>query len=214
MYEDAFLTVCCKPVGVVSEADHGKGMPELLSSQYEAAGKPSYIAGVHRLDKQVGGLMLFSRKKSFTGKLTGLISQREVKKEYLAVVWGIPKEPEGVLKDLLYHDPKTNKTFPVTRMRRGVREASLAYRVLETKEDISLVGVTLHTGRTHQIRVQFASRGLPLVGDVRYGSPNCHCDPALWSHCLQFPHPATGQTLSILCPPPDCFPWNQFSIKK
>ena len=186
-------------------------MPSLLSAQYKAAGKPSYIAGVHRLDKQVGGVMLFSRKKEFTGKLTGLIAQREVKKEYLAVVRGIPEAPEGVFTDLLYHDPKTNKTFPVKRMRKGVREASLAYRVLETKEDMSLVHVCLHTGRTHQIRVQFASRGMPLVGDVRYGSPNCHCDPALWSHRLTFSHPVTHRTLSIASPPPTTFPWDQFS---
>ena len=213
LYLDESLLVCCKPVGVVSEADRGRGMPDLLSAQLREAGESDFIAGVHRLDKAVGGAMVFSRKKDVTGKLIDQVAQRQMEKIYLAVLRGVPEEPEGTLEDLLFHDSRTNKTFTVARARKGVREAKLDYRVLAEAEGLSLVRVRLHTGRTHQIRAQFASRGLPLLGDVRYGS-RADCTPALWAWRLRFRHPKTGSTVDVLCPPPDAYPWTLFPIPK
>lgn len=214
LYEDRALLVCEKPVGVVSEAAGGKGMPELLSEQLRREGKKDFVAGVHRLDKNVGGLMIFSRRKEVTGRLIAQVSQHQVTKEYFAVLRGIPKAPEGVLEDLLFHDSRTNKTFVVDRLRKGVREAKLSYRALQTvhhgEYDLTLVRVRLFTGRTHQIRVQFASRGLPLLGDIRYGSKDPGCDAALWSCRLAFTHPNTGKPMDVSCPPPAQYPWNLF----
>ena len=214
LYEDEYLLLCAKPAGVVSETDRGRGMPELLSARLREAGKADFIAGVHRLDKQVGGLMVFSRRKNVTGALIEQIRRREVEKEYLAVLRGSPDAPEGTLEDLLFHDSRCNKTFVVDRMRKGVREAKLSYRTVAALDDggqpLTLVRVRLHTGRTHQIRVQFASRGTPLLGDVRYGSPAV-CPPALWSYRLRFSHPVTGAPMDFTCPPPEAWPWTLFS---
>ena len=213
LYEDESLLVCCKPVGVVSEPDRGRGLPELLSAQLREAGKPDFIAGVHRLDKQVGGVMVFSRKKDVTGKLIAQAADRQMEKIYLAVLRGRPAAPEATLEDLLFHDSRTNKTFIVKRPRRGVREAKLSYRTLAETEDLTLVRVRLHTGRTHQIRAQFASRGLPLLGDIRYGS-KADCSPALWAWHICLRHPKTGCAIDVLCPPPEAYPWSLFPIPK
>ena len=213
LYEDEYLLLCVKPAGVVSEPDRGRGLPELLTAQLHDAGSPEFIAGVHRLDKQVGGLMVFSRRKDVTGALIETIKRREMEKEYLAVLRGMPDSPEGILEDLLFHDSRCNKTFVVDRKRKGVREAKLSYRVLAgydtDSQPLALVKVRLYTGRTHQIRVQFASRGLPLLGDIRYGS-KAACSPALWSYRLCFIHPVTGAPVDFTCPPPGTYPWNLF----
>jgi len=214
LYEDNALLVCRKPVGVLSEPSNGKGMPELLSAQLKEAEKKDFIAGVHRLDKNVGGLMVFSRRKDITGKLIEQVAQRQMEKEYLAIVRGCPKETEGIFEDLLFHDSRCNKTFVVKRQRKGVRDAKLSYRVLasirQEETTLTLVRVRLHTGRTHQIRVQFASRGMPLLGDIRYGSRDRRCDAALWSCRLCFTHPVTNQTVDISCLPPEQYPWDLF----
>lgn len=215
LYEDEAFLICEKPVGVISESNGRNGMPELLSNQLQSEGKHSFVSGVHRLDKNVGGLMVFSRRKDVTGKLIAQVSQRKIKKEYLAVLRGIPKESEGVLEDLLFHDSRVNKTFVVKTPRKGVRDAKLSYQVLETVQindtNLSLVRVYLHTGRTHQIRVQFASRGLPLLGDIRYGSKDAQCGPALWACRLSFLHPDTGKFMDFSTFPPEKYPWNLFS---
>ena len=213
LYEDNYLLLCAKPAGVVSEPDRGRGLPELLAAQLRDEGKPDFIAGVHRLDRQVGGLMVFSRRKNVTGVLIEQIRRREMEKEYLAVLRGRPEEPEDTLEDLLFHDSRCNKTFVVDRMRKGVREAKLSYRTVAALDDggqaLTLVQVRLHTGRTHQIRVQFASRGLPLLGDIRYGS-KAACGPALWSYRLHLVHPVTGEAVDCTCPPPKEYPWILF----
>ncbi len=215
LYEDSALLLCCKPIGIVSEPNGGRGLPERLQEILRAAGKSDFIAGVHRLDKNVGGLMVFSRRKDVTGRLIAQISQRQMEKEYLAVLRGCPETPEGVLEDLLFHDSRCNKTFVVNRPRKGVRDAKLSYRTLAQVQGeqtpLTLVQVRLHTGRTHQIRVQFASRGLPLLGDIRYGSRDRRCDAALWSYRLCFRHPDSGKLLDFTCPPPQEYPWTLFS---
>ena len=210
LYEDKFLVIAVKPVGVLSEdtAD-AVCMPQLLRQHYRAQGQPDFIATVHRLDKVVGGVMLFSRRKEITGKLTALVSQHRITKEYLAVLRGHPEKPADTLTDLLFRDSRTNKSFVVDRMRKGVREATLDYRELGQTAEFSLVRVKLHTGRTHQIRVQFSHRKLPLLGDIRYGS-KADCSTALWSYHLAFTHPVTGKPVDVTCPPPDAYPWTLF----
>ena len=213
LYEDKFLVIAVKPVGVLSEdTPDAPCMPQLLRQHYRAQGQPDFIATVHRLDKVVGGVMLFSRRKEVTGKLTALVSQHQITKEYLAVLRGHPEKPADTLTDLLFRDSRTNKSFVVDRMRKGVREATLDYRELGQTAEFSLVRVKLHTGRTHQIRVQFSHRKLPLLGDIRYGS-KADCSTALWSYHLAFTHPVTGKPVDVTCPPPDAYPWNLFPLE-
>jgi 23S rRNA pseudouridine1911/1915/1917 synthase len=205
VYKDEHIVVCLKPVGVDSE---GEGMPRLLKEQLGGE-----IYPVHRLDKAVGGLMVFARTKFAAGKLSAAVANRELEKEYYAVVSGKPEQPEAVLEDLLYRDAAKNKSYVVKRMRRGVKEAKLEYRLLECHEDESLLRIKLHTGRSHQIRVQFSSRGLPLLGDIKYGSKECRCSIALWSCRLAFKHPKTGEPMEFSINPPEQFPWNDFKIE-
>ena len=212
VFEDKYLLLCVKPVGVLSEdSESGASMPRLLCAHYSALRQPNYIATVHRLDKITGGLMIFSRRREVTGKLIAAVAARQVEKEYLAVLRGHPEEKEAELTDLLFRDAAKNKSYVVKRMRKGVREAKLSYRVLAETEELTLVRVRLHTGRTHQIRVQFASRGLPLLGDIRYGSKDPKCTASLWSYRLALTHPLTGEKIDVCQPPPAQYPWNLFS---
>lgn len=211
LYEDPYLVVCVKPVGVLSEdSESGRSLPRMLAEHYRQAGKPDYIATVHRLDKIVGGVMVLSRRREVTGRLTAAIAAHEITKEYLAVLRGHPREPAATLTDLLFRDASHNKSYVVKRMRKGVREARLSYEEVGRTEELSLVRVQLYTGRTHQIRVQFASRGLPLLGDIRYGSKAPGCTAALWAYHLGFRHPATGKPVDVTCPPPQVYPWDLF----
>ena len=215
LYEDRYLVVCVKPVGVLSEdSESGRSLPRMLAEHYRQAGKPDYIATVHRLDKIVGGVMVLSRRREVTGRLTAAIAAHEITKEYLAVLRGHPQEPAATLTDLLFRDASHNKSYVVKRMRKGVREARLSYEEVGRTEALSLVRVQLYTGRTHQIRVQFASRGLPLLGDIRYGSKDPGCTAALWSYHLGFRHPVTGKPVDVTCPPPKAYPWDLFDGAK
>lgn len=171
------LVICIKPVGVDSE----KEMPLLLAQVL-----PGEFFPVHRLDMGVGGLMVFARSKQAAAKLGALIAQGQLKKEYLALVHGCPEEKTGRMEDLLWKDSRKNKVFVVKRQRAGVRPAALRYQVVRAGEE-SLVRVFLETGRSHQIRVQFSSRGYPLVGDHKYGSRAREKEIRLFSAALEFP---------------------------
>lgn len=206
LYKDGHIVLCIKPVGVTSEDG---GMPELLK---EALGGEIYC--VHRLDMAVGGLMVYARTKNAAAKLSALIAERKLEKQYLAVVQGCPSDNTGTMRDLLYKDKIKNKSYVVSRMRKGVKKAELDYETLESKNALSLVRIKLKTGRSHQIRVQFSSRGMPLAGDVKYGSKYRDVPIALWSESLSFPHPATGKTISMTAPPPAISPWSDFTIEK
>lgn len=210
LYEDKFLVLCVKPVGVLSEdSETGACMPALLRQHYREKGENDYIATVHRLDKAVGGVMVFSRRKDVTGKLTAAVAEHRIVKEYRAILRGSPDRDSDTLTDLLFRDAAHNKSYVVKRPRKGVREATLDYTVLARKEGLTLVQVRLHTGRTHQIRVQFSHRGWPLLGDIRYGS-KAACSLALWSYHLSLTHPVTGQLIDVTQLPPREYPWTEF----
>jgi 23S rRNA pseudouridine1911/1915/1917 synthase len=159
---------------------------------------------VHRLDRGVGGVMVFAKRQDVAAKLSVAVAERRMTKQYLAVVHGSPAESEGIFQDLLYKDSAKGKSFVVDRERKGVKDASLEYKVLRRLEDPkrTLVAIELFTGRTHQIRVQFASRGLPLCGDRRYGAPaESGRILALASVLLEFYHPYTNEKMKFQIEP-------------
>lgn len=204
VYQDKRIVVAIKPAGVLSTDVEG-GMPELLRDELHT----DCIRTVHRLDAQVSGLMVFARSAKAASLLSEQIRTRQFDKEYLAVVHGAPP-PVGTLRDLLGRDSARRITYVAQAPGKEVREAILDYEALSSCEGFSLVRVKLHTGRTHQIRVQFASRGWPLAGDQKYGLPEDSCPIALWSHRLCFTHPENGDRMEFVKEPPCSFPWTLF----
>ncbi len=209
LYEDKYITVCNKPKGILSEDAQGgeKGVIGLLSDR---AGKPLYL--LHRLDRNVGGVMVFANDKKSASVLSEDIRENRLKKEYIAVTDGIPVALKGEYKDLLFKDSHKNRSYVVKRMRKGVKDASLEYEVINKTTDKAMVRVLLHTGRTHQIRVQFSSRKTPLTGDVKYGSKDrTNSDIALHSYRISFRHPMTGDDMVFSCEPDySIYPWRLF----
>ncbi len=209
LFEDNDITVCCKPVGILSEdAPNGeKGIVGILSDR---TGKPLHL--LHRLDRNVGGVMVFANNKKSAATLSKAIQDSGFHKEYMAVTDGVPQQDEGVYKDLLFKDSKKNRSYVVNRVRKGVRDASLEYKVIGKTSEKALVQILLHTGRTHQIRVQFSSRKTPLTGDVKYGSKDrASGEIALHSYRISFYHPSSNEKLSFSCEPDyEGYPWNLF----
>lgn len=199
LFIDRYIIVCKKPVGVLSEEDGNKmSIVKMLKEYLLENGEKTDIFTVHRLDKGVSGVMVFARTPKAASVISEQMTKGETVKKYLAVINGVPEEKEGSFFDLLFRDAKKNKTYVVDRERKGVRDAKLDYLVLETKDGLSLVKIRLHTGRTHQIRVQFASRKMPLIGDGRYGSRDGGDTPALFSHEFSFNHPKTGKRMTFI----------------
>ena len=176
LFSDRSYAVCVKPVGMDSE----KALPEALKNQLGGE-----IYPIHRLDQNVGGVMVFARTKEAAAALSKTVQEGTMVKEYVAMVHGTPPE-EGDWEDWLFKDSRKNKVFAVKRERKGVKKARLEYKVLIPGE-ISLVHIRLHTGRSHQIRVQFSSRKYPLVGDHKYGSRDAVTSPMLFSCRVSFP---------------------------
>ena len=197
------LVVCVKPVGVRAQGEAEADLPVLLRRQLGCE-----IYPVHRLDQAVGGVMVFAKTAPAAARLSQAIAGGTLQKEYLAVLERAPEQAEGTLSDLLFHDRTKNKTYIATRQRKGVKEARLSYRVLEVQNGLCLVRIRLYTGRTHQIRVQFASRGMPLVGDGKYGSRKNAAAPALWSYALTLP--ADGATECVRALPQAAGVWAPF----
>ena len=189
LYQDDDIIVCMKPAGLLSE---GEGADSLLAVLAAQCGGQIYP--VHRLDRGAAGLMVFARNSKAAAGLSRAVQEKQLKKEYFARISGAPAEKVGEMTDYLFKDSRKGKVFAVKRPRKGVREARLTYRVLWQDEDSSLVRVALDTGRPHQIRVQFSSRGMPLWGDGKYGS-RVKGDLALFSCGLGFPHPRTGKRM-------------------
>lgn len=208
LYQDNSILVCIKPAGVLSTDEPG-GVPELVR---QALGDPkACVRTVHRLDRVVSGLMVLARTPAAASKLSAQIREHDFGKTYLAVVHGEPDALQGTYRDLLRRDPNERKTYVTDKMAKGVQEAVLDYEVLGTRAELSLVRIYLQTGRTHQIRCQFSARGLPLWGDKKYSTLPDDGPIALWSHCLHFAHPETGEVLYFEQQPPACYPWDRFT---
>ena len=228
LYEDASIAVLDKPAGLFSE----EGVPAALREHW---GHPDAFVGVvHRLDTGVSGLMVYARTPAAAAALSRQVTQSQNAyavqdgraegrpeapqfiKQYRAVIAGAPDESlptEGTLRDWLFKDSRKGRVFPVSRPRKGVREAVLEYRILQTAGNSSLAAITLHTGRTHQIRVQFASRKHPLAGDGKYGS-RVKGSIALQSCGLRFVHPDTGRPMEFSLPLPEGSAWEPFAQER
>ena len=176
LYSDKAIAVCVKPVGLDSEQEVPQVLRETLGGE---------IFPLHRLDKNVGGVMVYARTKAAAAQFSRMIQEGALVKEYVAMVHGTPPQ-SGDWQDLLWKDSQKNKVFVVKRERRGVKKARLEFTRLSAGEE-SLVRIRLHTGRSHQIRVQFSSRGFPLVGDHKYGSRDDKTAPMLFSCKISFP---------------------------
>lgn len=208
LYHDEHIAVALKPAGLLSEGDGEDCLPTLLlrelnGKRAESGLEPLHtLYTVHRLDRDTEGITVYALSSKAAAELSRQIQSDLWHKEYVALLWGSPEQDSGRLEDLLFYDRKRSKSFVVKRQRQGVKRAVLDYEVLSRLNDRTAVRVILGTGRTHQIRVQFASRGLPLCGDRRYGAPAesgknlCLCAAA-----LSFKHPITGKPLSFSTSP-------------
>ena len=204
MYLDEKIVVCVKPAGAPSTDEPG-GVPELVRA---ALGDPkATVKTVHRLDQVVSGVMVLARTARAASDLSEQIRNHQFEKEYLAVIHGKPEPDSGTLVDLLYRDKARRMTMVASEPAKGVQEAILDYQVQNTAQDLSRVQIHLRTGRTHQIRVQFASRNLPLVGERKYAVLEDPCEIALWSHRIAFTHPGTGKRVEFSKEPPKIYPW-------
>lgn len=194
---DEFVTAI-KPFGVSSQENGRDGMPELLKKELSL----SEIYTVHRLDTVTSGVMVYAKTKKAAAELSREITDGTFSKEYLAVVHGEVSPDKGIMEDFLFKDSRKNKSFVVKSQRKGVKKASLEYEVLEKRNGLSLVKILLHTGRTHQIRVQFSARRHPVYGDGKYGASDNIPFIALFSHRISFISPENGERVSFEAPRP------------
>ncbi|MBE6969401.1 MAG: RluA family pseudouridine synthase [Ruminococcaceae bacterium] len=206
LYKDEKIIVCIKPAGVLSTDEEG-GLPGLLRQQLGI----ETVRTVHRLDRVVSGVMVLARTSRSASDLSAQMGTERFGKFYLSVVRGCPEARQGSFRDLLGRDKRTRMTYVATEPGKDVREALLDYEVVGEREGFALLRIRLHTGRTHQIRVQCASRGMPLYGDRRYGGAAEGEEIALWSHELRFDHPVNGEALRFTAPPPTKYPWDLFT---
>ncbi len=219
LYEDNHLLVVEKPPNMLTQSD-STGDDDLLSALKENIriryNKPGnvYLGLVHRLDRPVGGAMVFAKTSKAAARLSEQIRKNELDKQYLAVVFGRPEKPSGTLVNFLSKDEATNTVRVVDGTEVG-KKASLEYKVLDFSQGMSLIKIKLHTGRSHQIRVQLSAIGHPLYGDQKYGrglnKPGMQL--ALWSVEIGFMHPTLKQFQSYKSVPPDIYPWNLFNAK-
>ena len=207
LYKDEKIIVCIKPAEVLSTDEPG-GLPELLRAEL---GTQDFRT-VHRLDRVVSGLMVVARNAAAASELSRQIREDGFEKEYQAVVHGAPEKTEARLTDLLLRDKARKMTVVAAEPGKDVQPAALRYRVLGRNRQLTRVQIQLETGRTHQIRVQFASRGLPLVGERKYSELEDPCEIALWSCRLAFAHPRTGEWMEFVRQPPELYPWTEVRI--
>ena len=218
IYEDNHLLVVEKPVNILSQGDdtNDKDMVNLLKNYVkEKYNKPGnvFIGLIHRLDRPVGGVMVFAKTSKAASRLSEQVRNKSFKKTYRAVIHGTMNKKEDTLKDYLYKNKKTNMVSVVNKNHKEAKNAELDYETLQSKNNFSLVQIDLKTGRPHQIRVQFASRKHPLFGDQRYGQDvnKVGQQIALWSYKIEITHPTTKEKMEFICEPPKEYPWDLFS---
>ena len=215
LQEDNHLLVVEKPVNIPVQGDDSGDkdllthLKEDLKVRYQKPGNV-YLGLVHRLDRPVGGVMVFAKTSKAASRLSDILRKREMDRTYLAVVRGVPQKKKGILEHYLYKDTKKNKVHTVSATHADGKKAVLEYETISSTEQLSLLSIRLHTGRSHQIRVQLSASGWPLYGDQKYGQqvnrPGQQI--ALWAHELEFVHPTTKETVQVQSQPPNEYPWN------
>jgi 23S rRNA pseudouridine1911/1915/1917 synthase len=223
IFEDNHLLVVIKPQNIPVQEDESKDkdlltmLKEYLVEKYNKPGK-AYLGLVHRLDRPTGGVMVFAKTSKAAERLCEQIKTGEFEKTYLTVVDGEPRIKADRLSHYLKKNEKTNTVEVVPSLEEGAKKAELDYKVLETKDDLSLVKIKLLTGRSHQIRVQMKTLGTPVYSDLKYGKEKKTKAPtkmSLWATDLKFNHPVTKQRMSFrVYPPKDEMPWNKFNLDK
>lgn len=216
IYEDNHIMVVVKPVGIPVQADENEDadllthLKEMRRVREQKTGNV-FLGLVHRLDRMVGGVMVFAKTSKAASRLSEQVRSRSMGKMYLAVLHGNPPA-EGFLEDYLLKDSRTNISRVVKSGTAGAKDARLRYRKLAAVSGFSLAQIALETGRSHQIRVQFSSRGWPLVGDIKYGNEHGTTDgPALWAYELQLEHPTTKEKMVFTQLPPRAGIWKEFT---
>lgn len=201
LYKDKNVVVCIKPSGISSQTDGDeKNMQDFFEEK---------IYCVHRLDREVSGVMVYALNQKSAAELSRQIQNGTFEKEYAAIVHGKPVENEGIFEDILFKDSRKNKSFVVKRERKGTKKAKLSYKIISSKNELTLVEIKLYTGRTHQIRVQFASRKMPLFADKKYGGKDSG-KIALFSKKIKFNNIKTGEPMEFSNSLPKEFPWDIF----
>lgn len=218
LYEDNHLLIVEKPVNIPVQEDATEDMDLLnflkndIKIRYEKPGNV-YLGLVHRLDRPVGGVMVFAKTSKAASRLSDSLRRQSIEREYLAAVRGNPPENKGILEHYLIKNTKKNIVHAVPAHYKDAKRAVLDYKTLGKTKNMSLLSVRLHTGRSHQIRVQLSTVGCPLYGDQKYGQkvnrPGQQI--ALWAHAIQFEHPTTKETIRIVSNPPMDYPWNEWS---
>lgn len=215
IYEDNHLLVVEKPVNIPVQEDRSEDLDVLtmlkedIKVRYNKPGNV-FLGLVHRLDRPVGGIMVFGKTSKAASRLSDAIRRQVFHREYLTVVRGVPKQQAGRLEHYLFKDNAKNKVHAVSKNHRRAKKAILDYEVLGSEDGLSLLKVKLLTGRSHQIRVQLAESGLPIYGDQKYGH---HVNKvgqqiALWAHTLEFPHTTSKEMMGFTSYPPNTFPWH------
>ncbi len=219
LYEDNHLLVVEKPVNMLVQADKTKDedlltlLKSYIKKEYNKPGAV-FLSLVHRLDRPVGGAIVYAKTSKGASRLSDQLRRRVVEREYLGVVRGLINKNQARLEDYLLKDNKRNEVSIVKSNVKGSQNAVLEYKKIGIKKDLSLLNIKLETGRSHQIRVQLAGIGHPLYGDQKYGA---HINKvgeqiALWSHKLKFKHPTKDEMIEIVSYPPNVMPWNNFKI--
>ncbi|MEG0855547.1 MAG: RluA family pseudouridine synthase [Terrisporobacter sp.] len=219
IYEDNHLLVVEKPVNVLSQEDNTNDddmvnlLKKYLKEKYNKPGNV-FVGLVHRLDRPVGGCMVFAKTSKAAARLSEQVRSKSFKKTYRAVIHGNMNKKEDSLLDYLYKNKKTNMVSVVSKNTKEAKDAKLSYETLDSQKGLSLVEIDLQTGRSHQIRVQFSSRKHPLFGDQRYGQDfnKVGQQIALWSYKIEIDHPTTKEKMEFVCDVPNEYPWNIFNV--
>lgn len=219
LYEDNHLLLVEKPINVPVQADSSRDpdlltlLKEDLKKRYQKPGNV-YLALVHRLDRPVGGAMVFGKTSKAASRLSDMMRRQAIERRYLAVVHGKPNKAKDQIEHYLYKNKRENKVFVDSPNHPETKKAVLDYQVIESKQGLSLLSVKLHTGRPHQIRVQLSTIGHPIVGDKKYGNQQSKPGQqiALWSHSVSFEHPVRREPLNVHSLPPIQFPWNLWDL--
>ena len=219
LHEDNHIIVVLKPQNVASCPDESgdeslfDAVKRYIAVAYEKPGNV-YLGLIHRLDRPTGGVMVFAKTSKAASRLAEQMRGGDFEKQYLAALVGCPAEKQGTLEQYLKKNPINNMVYVCPPTTEGAKRASLEYRIVEEKGGLSLAWVRLHTGRTHQIRVQMAGLGTPVYGDMRYGGENAKKGRlALWAYSLSFTHPVTKERLRFMAEPPeDGIPWRAFDL--